>query len=244
MRSFTRASITASVLFMLLFSAQARAQFGGLGGSKKTSNVDGAIAAGTDLLGYITIATGLGNQAAGQLVDMYPPEKTEGIRKLAAQQAELKAKSKDGNIDADQMKVSTELQAEVAKLEKDEAWKGYKKEKAGNVSKAYSALGLMALADGVAGTKVKPTLDGLQAAAKDIGKDPMQAAKLQTINGQIASLTAIAPALPKQVESANAVRSICSKIATAEKVTLPTDVQAEKVKDLSTLKASATSIEG
>ena len=110
--------------------------------------------------------------------------------------------------------------------------------------RAYGKLGLMVLADGVAGTKIKPTVDGLQAALNQVSKDPTQAGKLESIKYQIATLTAVGAALPKQVSSANTVRSICSQISAAEKVPMPADLSADKVKDLPALKTASIASDG
>jgi hypothetical protein len=222
------------------------AQLGGLIGKKSPASavdVDKALSAGSDLLGYITLANDLGMQGADYLIAMYPDEKVGDIKKASAQAKELKAKRKDGKIDAEEIKSNEDVSAKLAALEKEDMWKGYKKENAANVKKANGKLGLMLLADGVAGTLVKPTTDNLQAALKEISKDPTKVAKADVIKGQISSLAAIAPSLPKQVESAKTVRSVCSKIAEAEKVKLGSDPPVEKVKDLASLQTAAKDIE-
>lgn len=227
------------------WAAPATAQFGGLVGKKSAApavDVDKALSAGSDLIGYITTANDLGMQGAGLMLAMYPDDRFPEIRKMSAQYNELSAKRKDGNLDAEQLKLSQSASAAIAEELKGDAWKGYKKENSANVGKAYGKLGLMVVADTLAGTLVKPTTDNLTAALEAVKKDPMKATQAGAIKSQLESLAAIAPALPKQIESAGTVRSICAKIAEAEKVKLPTDISADKIKDKATLVAAATEL--
>ena len=239
----TRTMIAAALVVAgatVAYAGPVFAQFGGLTGKKSSApavDVDKALSAGSDLLGYITLANDLGMQGADDIVAMYPDEKVAEIKKASAQYKELSAKRKDGKIDAEQTKLVEDATAKLATLQKEDAWKGYKKETAGNIKKANGKLGLMLLADGVAGSLVKPTTDNLQAALKEISKDPIKAGKADSIKGQISSLAAVAPSLPKQVESATTVRSVCSKIAEAEKVALGGDPSVDKIKDLASLQA-------
>jgi len=104
-----------STLAVLLIGSMASPalaiDIGGLG--KKSGGVDvgQALTAGSDLIGYVTVATDLGNQAADLLVGMYPPEKVKDVAKLSQQIAELKGKAKDGNVDAEQLKLSEDRSA-------------------------------------------------------------------------------------------------------------------------------------
>lgn len=230
----------------LVCASPAPAQFGGLVGKKSAApavDVDGALASGSELLGYVTLANDLGMQGAELLLEMYPDEKVAEIRKLTAQYRELSAKRKDGNIDAEQMKVSQDATARVAEALKGEDWKAYDRQKSANVGKAYGALGLMLLADAQAGLRVKPTVDSLKSAVEAVKSNPLKATQLGAVTGQLSALAAIVPALPKQVESATTVKSICSKIAEAEKIQLPAEVSAEKVKDKAALTAVAKDLD-
>lgn len=241
-----RKALIGLALLALSAAAPAAAQLGGLLGKKSAGpavDVDAAIGAGSELLAYVTLANDLGMQGADLLLEMYPDEKVGEIRKLSAQYRELRAKRKDGNLDAEQLKLSQDATARVAEALKGDEWKSYRREKAGNVRKAYGALGLMLVADAQAGARLQPTLDNLKAAAEAVKGNPAKAAQLGVIKGQIDGLTSIVPSLPKQIESATTVRSICSKVAEAEKVQLPSEVSADKVKDKATLTAVATELE-
>jgi hypothetical protein len=242
----TLSSRALMIAVCLSTSTTAFAQFGGLmGGGQKGPTVDPAktLAAGANVIGYVSLATFLANDAADLLIDMYPPEKVAEIKKLSMQTAEAKAKTKEGDFDADQAKAFEDKSALLEKLQKEGALNDYKKEKSGNIAKAYSRLGLALLADGAAAIALPPTIDGLQKSVQQISKNPLQVLNSGKLVAQVATLTAVGVAIPKQVSAANTVRSICSQIATAEKVTLAADVSADRVKDLTAMKTASTTLE-
>jgi hypothetical protein len=239
--------LTIVALALSLAGMDASAQLGGLFKSDKqkaTSTSGDVMAAGVDLLAYIGLANDQGVQAANKVVEMYPPEKVESIKKLSAQYADMKAKKGSGNVDAEMLKVSSDLSAEMAKLGVGEEWKGYKKEKASVSASAYGRLGLMVLADGVAAGKIKPTVESLQTAAKEAAANPVGGvAKAGQIKDLISVLTEAGKSLPKQVESGNAVRTVLSNVAKAEKIKL-TEVKAADVADAKTMETSSKAIDG
>jgi len=240
--------ITRLSLALLACAAVLPAQ--GLGGLLKkpatpaaSSSVDvgAALASGTAMIGFVTIATDQGMRGVNTMLDMFPPEKVAKIKKLSAQYAELSAKRKDGNIDAEQLKVASAAGDEMAALQGD--WKSYKKEKSSTVAKANSHLGLMLGADAIAVAAAPKTLTSLQEASKSLASNPMQAGKAAQVTAQIAVLTAVVQQVPQQTKSFTAVRSIITNIAKAEKISLAADPSPAKIKDTASLASSAKELD-
>ncbi len=205
-------------------------------------DVGSAMLAGAEMIGFITIATDQGMKAMDTMMEMFPPEKVEKIKKLNLQYKELSTKRKDGNIDAEQLKVASEAGTEMAALEGD--WKSYKKEKAATVTKANSRLGLMLGADAIAALAAPKTLASLQEASQSLASNPLQASKAGQIAVQIAILGAAIQQIPSQTKSFTTVRSIAKNIAKAEKITLTADVSADQVKDKAALSSSSKELDG
>ena len=124
----------------------------GLGGFLKKSaapaasaskvDVGSALASGAEMIGFVTVATDQGMKAVDNLLEVFPAEKVAKVKKLSAQYAELSKKRKEGNIDAEQLKVASAAGDEMAALQGD--WQSYKKEKSSIVGKANGRLGLVA----------------------------------------------------------------------------------------------------
>lgn len=204
-------------------------------------DVGAAIASGAEMIGFVTIATDQGMKAVNTMLDVYPADKVAKVKQLSAKYAELSAKRKDGNIDAEQLKVASAAGDEMAALKGD--WKSYKKEKASTVSSANSRLGLMLGADAIAASAAPKTLATLQEASKSLASNPMQAGKAAQVAAQITVLTAVVQQVPQQTKSFTAVRGIVSDIAKAEKVSLAADLAPEKIKDKAMLSASAKELD-
>lgn len=244
--SAKRGLVVLAVLTVAVFGfcSAANAQFG-FGkkkeGDKAKVDVGQVLNQGNDLIGYITIATDQGMKAVETITDMFPADKVANLKKMAAQYNELKAKRKDGNLDAEQFDLASNTAAEASKL--DAEWQSYQKDKAQGVGKADSRLGLMLLADAQAGTKVPTTLEALQGALTSIERNPLQMGKAGHLKKQIAVLTAVSKNLPSQVTSYKTVRKLTKSIADAEKVKLPADPSPDQVKDRAVLESSAKAID-
>jgi hypothetical protein len=240
-----------ATIFLLAATAAAPMSAQGLGGFLKkpaapsTSapkvDVGNALLAGASMISFVTIATDQGMKAVETMLEVFPPEKVEKVKLLNLQYKELAAKRKDGNIDAEQLKVASSAGNEMAAIQGD--WKSYKKEKAQVVTKANSRLGLMLGADAVAASAAPTTLASLQAAGQSLASNPLQAGKAAQITAQVAVLSAVVAQIPQQTKSFSTVRSIITNIAKAEKLTLAPDVAPEKVKDQASLSDSAKEIE-
>lgn len=237
-------------ILLLVASAAAPVSAQGLGGFLKKPapassgpkvDVGNALLAGASMIGFVTIATDQGMKAMDLMMEMFPPEKVAKVKLLNLQYKELAAKRKDGNIDAEQLKVASDAGQEMAAIQGD--WKTYKKEKSAVVTKANSRLGLMLGADAVAASAAPTTLASLQEAGKSLAGNPMQAGKAAQITAQVAILSAVVAQIPQQVKSFTTVRGIVSNIARAEKITLAPDVPADKVKDQASLSKQAKEIE-
>lgn len=235
----------------LLIAASITAPAQGIGGLLKkpapsTSapakvDVGGALLAGATMIGFVTIATDQGMKAVETMLEVFPPEKVEKVKLLNLQYKELSAKRKDGNIDADQLKVASNAGEEMAAIQGD--WKSYKKEKAQVVTKANSRLGLMLGADAIAASTAPTTLASLKAAGESLASNPLQAGKAAQIAAQVAVLSAVVAQIPQQTKSFGTVRGIINNIAKAEKLTLAADVPTDKVKDQASLSASAKELD-
>ena len=243
---YKRSLILACALFLI--SGMAFAQFGGLlgkknsdGGNEPKVDVNAAMAQGSDMIGYLTIATDQGVMAVETLLEMYPPEKVEKIKKMSMQYNEAKAKRQDGNIDAEQFRMAGDIGKEMSAMEGD--WQTYKKEKAQTVRKADSRLGLMLLADGLAATKAPDTINALQNAIKSIGSNPMNAGNAGKLKKMVSILTVVTTELPNQVGSYKTVRKITKSIAEAEKVQLPADPPANSVKDKQAIQSKSSELD-
>ena len=79
------------------------------------------------MLSYVTIATDNGVKAVEALASVFPPDKVQKVADLAAKYNELKAKRSDQNVDSESIQVSSEIAAEMAKL--DSEWQAHLKEK-------------------------------------------------------------------------------------------------------------------
>ncbi|MBL0313277.1 MAG: hypothetical protein IPP78_11305 [Holophagaceae bacterium] len=204
-------------------------------------DVGAAMLAGASMIGFVTIATDQGMKAMDLMMEVFPPEKVAKVKLLNLQYKELAAKRKDGNIDAEQLKVASSAGQEMAAIQGD--WKSYKKEKSAVVTKANSRLGLMLGADAVAASAAPATLASLQEAGKSLASNPMQAGKAAQISAQVAVLSAVVAQIPQQTKSFSTVRGIVSNIAKAEKITLAPDVSTDKVKDQASLSTSAKELD-
>ncbi len=203
-------------------------------------DVGEALLAGASMIGFVTIATDQGMKAMDLMMEVFPPEKVEKVKLLNLQYKELAAKRKDGNIDAEQLKVASDAGQEMAAIQGD--WKSYKKEKSAIVTKANSHLGLMLGADAVAALAAPKTLASLQEAANSLASNPLQFSKAAKITAQVAVLAAVVAQIPQQTKSFTTVRGIVTNIAKAEKITLAPDVSPDKVKDKASLSATAKEI--
>ncbi len=223
----------------------------GLGGFLKKSaapaasaskvDVGSALASGAEMIGFVTVATDQGMKAVDNLLEVFPAEKVAKVKKLSAQYAELSKKRKEGNIDAEQLKVASAAGDEMAALQGD--WQSYKKEKSSIVGKANGRLGLMLGADAVAASAAPKTLASLQEASKSLASDPMQAGKAAQVTAQISVLSAVVQQIPQQTKSFSTVRGIINNIAKAEKVSLAADLSPDKIKDKVALTASAKELD-
>jgi hypothetical protein len=209
----------------------ASAQLGGfkklIGG--KGGDATAATKQGQDMLSYVTIATDDGVEAVESLASAFPPDKMQKVADLAAKYNELKAKRSDQNIDSESIQVSSEIAAEMAKL--DSEWQTHLKEKSAAVKKADARLALAILADGLAATKAPETAKALQTAAQNLRSDPTQVSAMNRILSMAAVLVTVGKEAPKQVNSYTTVRGTAKRIADAEKVQLAPDPSPDKVKD-------------
>jgi len=209
--------------------------------STSTVDVGSALASGAAMIGFVTVATDQGMKAVDTMLEMFPAEKVAKVKKLSAQYAELSGKRKDGNIDAEQLKVASAAGDEMAALQGD--WKSYKKEKASAVSKANGRLGSMRGARALAASAAPKTLATLQEASKSLASNPLQAGKAAQVTAQISLLSAVVQQIPQQTKSFTTVRGIVANIAKAEKVSLAADLSPDKIKDTAALSASAKELD-
>ena len=207
-------------------------------------DLDKTLRQGRDLLTLITLATDLGVDAGQHLAAVYPPEKVEQIQKLSAKYNELKAKRGSGDVDAEQLKLASDISAETAKLELESNWSRDQKKTAREVRKAHAKLGVMLIADGLAAIQIPPTVDALKNAISQVTKNPLSGmAKAAQIKKQITVLIAVPGAAASQVQSAKAVRRTCARIAEAEKFSLGADPSADSIKNVAELKAKVTDLD-
>lgn len=238
-----------ATLLLIVASTLAPLSAQGLGGFLKKPaassgpkvDVGSALLAGASMIGFVTIATDQGMKAVETMLEVFPPEKVEKVKLLNLQYKELSAKRKDGNIDAEQLKVASNAGEEMAAIQGD--WKAYKKEKAKVVTKANARLGLMLGADAVAASTAPTTLASLKAAGESLASNPLQAGKAAQISAQVAILSAVVAQIPQQTKSFTTVRGIITNIAKAEKLTLAPDLPADKVKDQASLSSSAKELD-
>lgn len=189
------------------------------------------------LVKYVTVATDQGVQAMDELAKAFPHEKVADFAELSKRYHELQTNRKEGNIDAQGVQLASQMGAEWDKIASD--WQSYNKESAQSVRNADHRLALMALADGVAGTKVPETMKSLQSSIESLSHDPLQIGKLGELKAYAQMFTVIGQELPKQIKSANNVRSIAKQIATAENLTLLPDPPASSVSDVATITSNA-----
>lgn len=207
-------------------------------------DLDKTLRQSQDLLAMITLATDLGVDAAQNLAAVYPPEKVEQIRVLSARYNELKAKRGSGDVDAEQLKLASDITAETAKLDLESNWTRDQKRNAGEVRKAHAKLGVMLIADGLAAIQIPPTVDALKNAITQATKNPLSGmAKAAQIQKQITVLIAVPGAAASQVQSAKVVRRTCARIAEAEKFSLGADPSADSIKNVAELKAKVTDLD-
>jgi hypothetical protein len=207
-------------------------------------NLDKTLRQGQDLLAMITLATDLGVDAGQHLAAVYPPEKVELIQKLSAKYNELKAKRGSGDVDAEQLKLASDISAETAKLELESNGSRDQKKTAREVRKAHAKLGVMLIADGLAAIQIPPTVDALKNAISQVTKNPLSGmAKAAQIQKQITVLIAVPGAAASQVQSAKSVRKTCARIAEAEKFSLGADPSADSIKNVAELKAKVTDLD-
>ena len=207
-------------------------------------DLDKTLRQGQDLMAMITLATDLGVDATQHLATVYPPEKVEQIRLLSARYNELKAKRGSGDVDAEQLKVASDVFAEMARLDLESNWTKDQKKNAGEVRKAHAKLGVMLIADGLAAIQIPPTVDALKNAITQVTKNPLSGiAKAAQIQKQITVLIAVPGAAVSQVQSAKAVRRTCARIAAAEKFSLGPDPSADSFKNVAELKQKDTDLD-
>jgi len=190
---------------------------------------------GVQLLTFLTIATDLGVAAASDIADMYPPDKVAGVRDLSLKYNELKGKRTNGNIDAESLKLATQVGQETALLEQN--WQSYQKEKTSNVPKADRRLALMLAADGVAASKVPGLLDSLKNETSAMAGNPLALKSAGDIAVLVGVFTVVAQQLPSQTSSFSTVRTIARSIAKAENMHLADDVDPDTVKDTTSLQS-------
>jgi hypothetical protein len=197
-------------------------------GGDTAQDVRQILTQGKDLLGYVTTATDQGIKGAEAVISMFPPEKVAKVVELAAKYNEMKKQRSDGNIDAEQLSVASDIAKETAALDSD--WQSYKKDKAKAARSAYARLGLMLLADAQASQEAPKTLSAIQSALGKIGSNPLQATNISPLKKQVTVLSAIVKEMPGQVESFQTVRGMSKKIAEAEKTEVPADPKPEQVR--------------
>jgi len=215
-----------------LGSICASAQLGGLlkkNNNGKGGDVTAVMTQGQDMLSYVTIATDNGVKAVEALASVFPPDKIQSVKDLAAKYNELKAKRSDQNIDAESVQVASRVAAEMAKL--DSEWQTHLKEKSAAVKNADARLALVILADGLAATKAPEAAKAMQSAAQDLKSDPTQVSKMNRMLSMAALLATVGKEAPQQVNSYKTVRGTAKRIAEAEKVQLAPDPSPDRVKD-------------
>lgn len=236
---------TVAVTALMVASALcASAQFGRL--LKKDKPAGGSdpavvLTQGQTLLGYVTIASDQGVKAVEAIAGVFPPEKVEKVRELAAKYNEMKAKRGDGNIDAESFQLVSQVAAEMAKL--DAEWQAHVKERSQAVRKADARLALVLLADAQAALKAQDTAKALQSAAQDLKTDPTQISKANRMLAMSNTLLAVSKEVPGQTSSYKTVRGTAKRIADAEKVQLASDPSPDKVKDSTTLTSSVKELD-
>src|SRR5260370_21651760 len=218
-------------------TGKARSLTGKNGGDSAAGDTAAVLSRGNALLGYVTAATDQGIIAVEKLIAIYPPEKVQAISEAAAKYNEISSKTPDQNLDAEAIKVASQVAEEAAKLEGD--WKGYEKEDALAVRQANARLGLVLLADAQAGTQVPDMLKALQNTTHALQSDPMQAAKPNIALSMVSVLTAVAKEFPQQTRSFSTVRSLTKKIAEAENFQLAKDPTPDQVLDKTSLSAAS-----
>jgi hypothetical protein len=206
-----------------------------------TTDATAVLTQGQDLLGYVTLATDNGVQAAVDLAAVFPPEKIQKIADLAAKYNEMKSHRVDKNIDAESMKVASQIDAEMAQL--DSEGQSYIKEKSAAVKNADARIALVILADGLAGTKAPETAKALQSAAQNLKSDPTQVSNAKRMLAMASMLITVGDEASKQASSLKTVRGITKRIADAEKIQLAADPSPDKVKDQVTLKSAAKELD-
>lgn len=232
------------LILFCLGTVCASAQFGGLkkiipGG--KGGNVTAVTKQGQDMLSYVTIATDNGVKAVEALASVFPPDKVQKVADLAAKYNELKAKRNDQNVDSEGIQVSSQIAAEMAKL--DSEWQTHLKEKSDAVKKADARLALVILADGLAATKAPETAKALQSAAQNLKSDPTQVSAMNRMLSMAAVLATVGKEAPEQVNSYTTVRGTAKRIADAEKVQLAPDPSPDKVKDTVSLETATKELQ-
>lgn len=202
----------------------------------KGGDVTAVTKPGQDMLSYVTIATDNGVKAVEALASAFPPDKVQKVADLAAKYNELKAKRNDQNIDSESLEVSSQIAAEMAKL--DSEWQTHLKEKSDAVRKADARLALVILADGLAATKASETAKALESAAQNLMSDPTQVSAMKRMLSIAAVLATVGKEAPQQVNSYTTVRRTAKRIADAEKIQLAPDPSPDKVKDTVALNTS------
>src|ERR1700722_7901780 len=130
------------LILFCLGTVCASAQLGGfkklIPGGVKNGDVTAVTKQGQDMLSYVTIATDNGVKAVEAIASVFPPDKVQKVADLAAKYNELKAKRNDQNVDSESIQVSSQIAAELAKL--DSEWQTHLKEKSDAVKKADARL--------------------------------------------------------------------------------------------------------
>jgi len=213
------------LLFAGMTATMAPAAFAQIGfGKKKNAGGDGGDAGAGGLMPaatfvkYIALASDLGAQGTLQLLNVYPPEKIEQIKKACEQYNESRRQNKGGEPNAETMKLCSQaldsasaLAAEVAELDAE-------KKKA--LSGAHKKVSLMLVADAFAALNAPAIIDRLKSDIQSLSSNPMKAGSVSSMKSQLQFLTFASTAFPGQIKSATAIRDVTKKIADAQKVKL------------------------
>ncbi|MCE5247459.1 hypothetical protein LLG88_11150 [bacterium] len=227
--------LVAAFLVTTVGIGASNAQFGKLAGKKDTQQAgseDGAKNA-LEVLAYVTLATDTGMRAAENIANAFPPEKVAAFREISKKYAEATKNRKDGNLDADQVKLASQAADELAKLAAD--WKSYRKDGVAEARKANLRLGVMLVADGVAATKIPGAVEALKSQAGALSSNPLKAGEVKRLTVSAAALAEAGKQIPDQLQKFQTVRTIAKQICEAEKAELSADPAPDALKDLKSL---------
>ena len=223
----------------MLSQAQTQMQRGGPG---IPAGVDPQLRPVYEMVAMVTVASDLGVQASLTIAEVYPPEMVVKIQALSMQYNEMKKQRKDGNIDADGVKLSSDISAETANL--DGNWQNYQKGKLAVIPKANKMLGLMMLADTVAALKAAQAVQILLNMTKQAQGNPL--GMIAVVGKMVAvgkTVKVIVGSIGSQKANYKRVKGIVKNIAEAEKMTLAEDPPAGKVQDMASLTSAVTELD-